>query len=552
MKFLGLLPKAAIAILTFSYFVTAYYGSACYPMIREQIKLGNLSKDDPIFYRDADGQPMSDPDYPVLTLPGCEKRCGADHIWYRDIGPRLGVWLIPVFILISNMETSPLDKRRYLMIVHLLGDPVDSIWSLFSKVEAWSRCYALAKRYAGPHEREVRDLATVLACIEELVGPEVDPKSRLDMLLAGSRLSATQITRSLGRTALELADSRTDEIMRTGLAILLYVYQVIAAFVPRVGGGSTSPPGGRIGTAMFLSWLVPAVLLSNAMGGFTSRRTCIRILERFARCVSPRPRKSSECLILVLFSQGTTSAYFESQSWSGAIYTYRSKRMFAAGPGDHHTSLLCLLSTSPVIISIMLASIILWKTPPGGLSCRIFWILGIGLAWLLSASITWATWRFGIVTGKSHWRFTLAKDSIMAIPSVVIIFLSSSGLFNSCRCWSNVYTPGSRAYIRLNVEPLFEQNARTVYPALVAICLTLQLVVFGCMVYLGKNGLRIMRWSEKEKRQEWERDIFDDDLDHERHVARDRHERHHEHTEMIVSGEYQNCSLHCPEPDRHS
>jgi hypothetical protein len=250
------------------------------------------------FYTDNFGVIMSSPDYPVLNLDGCERIRGAKKDWYTDAGPRLNTWLIPVVLLIANMEVSPLDKRRYWMVIHLLGDPVDSLWSLLSKIEAWSRCYSLARfdhSQATEEHYEVYDvkiLATVLGGIEELLGPTVDPLSVFDTLIP--REARQSLSIQVSKVAFKLADVRTDELIRTFFAVALYLYQVIAAFISVVGGGNTSPPGGRIETSIFITWLVPIILLSNAVGGFTSRTSCFDTMRDF--CTEARsglPLKAS-------------------------------------------------------------------------------------------------------------------------------------------------------------------------------------------------------------------------------------------------------------------
>lgn len=95
----------------------------CYQRVKSMLEDGTLASDDTIFYRGDDGLPMSTPEHPVVSLNGCYEMCGMSFGWYKDISSRLSTWLIPVFLLLSNIEASPLDKRGYLMIVHLLGDP---------------------------------------------------------------------------------------------------------------------------------------------------------------------------------------------------------------------------------------------------------------------------------------------------------------------------------------------------------------------------------------------------------------------------------------------
>src|SRR4051794_33191375 len=67
----------------------------CYADAVRMLGNGSLTPDDRVFYRGNNGQPLSDPGNPVVTVAGCRKLCGAHQGWYTDKGPRLVTWLIP-------------------------------------------------------------------------------------------------------------------------------------------------------------------------------------------------------------------------------------------------------------------------------------------------------------------------------------------------------------------------------------------------------------------------------------------------------------------------
>jgi hypothetical protein len=215
------------------------------------LRNGTLDPNDTIFYMNDDGIRMSTPEAPVVTIDGCRKMCGVGFAWYNDPGPRLSTWLIPVLLLLSNMEVSPLDKKRYLMLVHLVADPIDSLLGLLTKLEAWSRCYYLAVGIYGTSDvDEVRKVATVLGAFEELMGFYENPRDIYEEIKKRAEekgITGRNFNQLVTRAAQQLSDSRTDERLRTLLATFLYGYQLISAFVTSVGGGNTSPPGGRIG-----------------------------------------------------------------------------------------------------------------------------------------------------------------------------------------------------------------------------------------------------------------------------------------------------------------
>jgi hypothetical protein len=312
----------------------------------------SMSMDPEIFFRGSDGRLMSNATNPVLTLSGCYRLCGTKTSAYRDSAPRLITWLLPITILIANMQFAPIGKERFLMVLHLLGDPIDSTWSLLSKVEIWNRCFSLAQELHQAREHQVqrdkenqaKNIAVIISAAEELIGPldtNIDAKQVFEEMLTCSTMPLEEIDDLNWKTASNLVDSRTNEMLRTCFSILQYLFQVMAAFVPAIGEAS-SPSGGEIGTAMLLSWLLPVVLLSNAVGDFTSSRKCLRIVLSFMEQIGSQPGQHSFCapkhssLDLPGVHRVQETSYFNSLAWSGAIYSYRpDKHLFKTRAHGH-------------------------------------------------------------------------------------------------------------------------------------------------------------------------------------------------------------------------
>lgn len=152
----------------------------------------------------------------------------------------------------------------------------------------------------------------------------------------------------------------------------------------------------------------------------------------------------------------------------------------------------------------MAAFTIIWFTPPNGVNCRHTWIFGIFLAWILSALVTSVTCESFVhrnnTRAKRHWHWILIKDTIIALVSLTVIFLSSAGLFNTCYCWSGIWRFGSeKANVLMNTKPIFQKNGRGVYPTTVALCLAAQVLFFTLIAIRSGRGLRVIRWSETEK-----------------------------------------------------
>jgi hypothetical protein len=489
--------------------------------------------------------PNSTSEAPYLTLPACETYCGKGITWYDDTGPILNTWLIPILILVSQMDVSPLDKRTYLVIFHLLGDPIDSIYSLLLKIEAWSRCRiraehewnathvpglidwrsgetwnsrirrrlvdfmgrlrvafwgrpsSIRRRWRGIGNDDkaefVRTLGTLLGGIEELVGESVNPYEVYERISLVPNLDIDRFRRDV---AYELANSRTDDIYRTCLAVILFFYQVISGFVSRVGGTASSPPGGRIGICMFLTYILPAILLSNLLGNFTSASTCYSIFQknlptRIHLLPLLNPKKSG--------SRKDVTEYLKARPWSGGIYTFRPEKNIFNDKlaGTRSRKFLFPLAISPVLFSTTTGLAIIWHLPPAGVNCRWFVLLGISYLYFVSTLITHASYVLGS-KNSSLWRMVMFKDILIAVPTLVLLFLSSSGLFNTCWCWSGVMMHlhnKEKARIGLNTDLSFRPYITRLYPALFGLCLALQMLTFMVMFINGWKGLTLMRWS---------------------------------------------------------
>ncbi|KAL4880294.1 hypothetical protein BJY04DRAFT_219290 [Aspergillus karnatakaensis] len=499
--------------------VDAFSKSQCNANVKARLLNSSLLADDDVFYRQS-GRPMLDVNNIRLTLQGCEEQCSAGTSFYDDVGPRLSTWLIPILLLIGNMHMARLGNEKYAALLHFLGDPIDTTWSLLTKAETWSRCFSLAQRTIpqAPNEahehynQRVIDVATIYAGIEELEGSGTDKfKDYFDRILADKRddMTMDHFYHLCKEIANELSDSRSVEIRRAGLAVFAYFYHVIAGFVDVIGGESSSPPGGRIGTSMFISWLIPAVLLSNAIGGFTSRRTCLRIMERFVKTVThnaveDRQMFSQDKSSFFSTSKLKTTDFYTAQRWSGAIYCYRPRKiLFRGGNRDTSPLTLFILSILPLLISSTTSITLIWVTPTVGFDCRSLMLLAISVLWILSAAFTFLTWVTGLANGVYHYRLTLIKDALIGIPVLLIIILSSCGIFNSCFCWSAVFSLRRGAYVVLDDADERNFNASTWYPGLVAACLGLQMLILMIMLFVVRHGSALFRRDEIQKQNDW-------------------------------------------------
>ena len=416
------------------------------------------------------------PANPILTLHGCEQLCGSGTGWYQDSGSRLVTWLLPVILLLSNMQFQPIGIQRFLLIPHLLGDPIDSTWSLLAKAHCWSQYFYTAQTLAK-EDLVVKSLAVILAAAHE-VSYTLDHRTL--------RHNARRNRDLVVETARTLAGNRRNEFRRTLFALALYIFQVLAAFVPAVGAAS-SPSGGRIATAMLLSWLVPVVLLSNAVGDLGPLWNCQQTLTIFLGRLEQPPDLN------ISASQGVKPLEIKSPQdaltpWTGSIYSFQPKKRFSDTSGWK----LFILSVLPVVVASATAFAIL-DTGPTYFSCRHILVLSLFTVWVLSTVLTFTMSGSTFGTPKSRWYWILIKDTVIASVALALIIASSCGLWKTCYCWSGALVRGaSRAQCPLNPTSVFDRNNNVIYPAMVATSLCFHVLGFAGMIWVAWPGFRAM------------------------------------------------------------
>jgi hypothetical protein len=526
----------------------------------------------------------------VLTPAGCNAFCGNKQGWYSDPGPRVVNWVIPIFFLLSNIDLSPIDRKKFFAIFHAIGDPIDTNWSLLDKLYAWYGCYHVAKKIVHEWQLEkqhsesettvssrsgngaeevhgdgeqhelqefdrhndeervhvangaessladddddedeaedgeveiehrIRIISTVFAGFEEISGHYLESGEQFYRTIAQTLGAVAQpgddqhvnAFRHWREAAVTMADDRTNEFLRTGLAIALYIFQVVSEFVDKISGdGASTPGGGRIGSAIFLSWLIPTTLLSNLLGGFTSRRTCLESMVRLVEATNLTAKNPELVRGISLIPEGDWEDYFDRLPSLGAMYTFRSfkwRHMMRSTGWDKAVRLtLPAVAFLPVVFGFVPAFYIHWKAVPQGFSCRHFWILGVFSTWMLSAVLTTASEWWLRRAGRETWHFgfVFVKDVLVGVGSILIVFFSVVGAFNSCRCWSLSFWLGERLF-PLNSAKQYQQHKRSDYAIMVGIFLGLQLLLVVVVLVLLWEGLTVMRWGERRKRYEWQ------------------------------------------------
>jgi hypothetical protein len=393
-------------------------------------------------------------------------------------------------------------------LLHLLGDPIDSMLSLQHTLAVRHAAHGWATETVSKYGLSVSatDLASVFWAFDTL-DADAD-RTPIDILMP--LLHLPDFAFAVTEAAADVRNTTVKEAARTYLAMIIYLSTVASAFIHASSSASqcASRPGNRIAFAMLYSWLVPAILLSTFGSRFTTNDACVRAIKRFTRHLKlPETSLLSpgyHSRLMGLKSSRTVSVV-RAAPYSGSIYVFRpAKRLVSALlPHFPYPVYMLILSLLPNIISAAFAVALSYSTPTVGLGCRSIAHLTITALWFLSFLMTIALSKLRIATGSYHIKLVYAKDFVIGVGAVLAVAVIYAGAFNSCWCWSNGINGivARNLHVLLGIDQTLQENAESIYPGLVGGGLATQAIVF---VLMWGGGWADKQWwgltGRKEKR----------------------------------------------------
>jgi hypothetical protein len=360
--------------------------------------------------------------------------------WHDNIGSRLMTWLLPIIVLIANLDISPIDKRRVIDMLHVIGDPIDSLWSLTHKTYTWDLFYSMALSKSPvytrtqPSRSRLRTIATVLAGFSEISGVSLTKTDYYDKIChdfgrLGEHDEDEAVFELWQKAARDLSHSRRREFSWASLAILIYVTAILAAGLS-YDFGDTSPLRGSIAAAISLSWLLPVVIFSTMT---RAPRSCYRIISQFLLDMAER---DIEIIIEGVLPFGVKSkanhllAIYQLLEASWVMDSSGKKRRVSLS-----NRRICVMFASilPVVVSISAAvTIVSYSNPATYFNYRQASILSLGGFWILSFVFTALGRR--VLRGMTQMLAILAKDIMVLISSFSITIFITAGVLNNYSC----------------------------------------------------------------------------------------------------------------------
>ena len=174
----------------------------------------------------------SDPRQLVLTLKGCESLCGDGYqLWpAQDTLQRLSLFNLPAIVLLTHLQFSPLPWFNMLaVVIHAVGDPIDSLWSVLTRLETYRRLSRVAQDMDFEGSDDYKNIATVWAAYEELCWQDASLHYRQSSDLRSGRPLTKQEKYHIISASHELSSNRQRSLLAICTAIATLIIALVSA-----------------------------------------------------------------------------------------------------------------------------------------------------------------------------------------------------------------------------------------------------------------------------------------------------------------------------------
>jgi len=288
-------------------------------------------------------------------------------------------------------------------------------------------------------------------------------------------------------------------------AIAFYAWQVIGAFVPAIGA-SPNPSGGRVATALILSWIVFIVLFGNTVGEVASRTayadTIKKYIERrplrFGQRGTPTDQAARvEIDQAIQACLGTT--YYTGYYYSLAQQNAQENAEHGLAPNTklqqeiqhrrHSPRHLRAIAHTPVFVAVGCA-LAVTSLPPTYFSVRHGFFLGVGIMYHIISPASTSCLRRWCSLRAVRW-----KNTGIALFMIALFICNGCGLFfNNCRGWNTIYPKGQGVVIYSKRD--YDRNDGVIFPIIVSICTVTQISLWVILSLLYSRSLGIMKLAE--------------------------------------------------------
>jgi hypothetical protein len=454
------------ALLLYSQTTFAADFPACLPVIQN---VQNITADEKQFFVSLE------PDRPLLTLAGCEHFCGTGiQIWpAQDTLGRLVLWVLPVTVLIAHYHFGPLSVRGKIAVVaHLLGDPIDSLWSLLTRQEVYRRLYHRSKKV---EPKLADDIATIWAAYDEVGWQDASTHTlQKDIISRLKKLTLVQEF-SIREAGSMLVSNHSESKLGTWISIFALSAALLGAYVRTWTANLNDQTAHTLAIVSLFFHCIALVKISGNIGAFTTSSAPLYVLlnlrwklrNRCQRCAEPEifPRPDFRATTPRIYippdqeNSQTSLTHDEKsgqpmlQSWQGIAAGFGMNSLWrprkvllikSPNPGEDRGSVQLLLYSLAftVIGSYLPAFFLSYFTNNFGFGCHdLAWTL-ILVTWILSM-IADEILKHYIKDMEKLWFWTRSKDFVIVLSIISAMLVSQIGPMNSCFCKAKIVRGGN-------------------------------------------------------------------------------------------------------------
>ena len=433
---------------------------------------------------------------PLLTYDACVQLNSKANNWepfvMSDVRYRFQLWKAPLIQLIAQMQLPPLGYRsNVFVILHLIGDPLDTIWSLSHKiflchrrVETWfhDNDHKAMGMIVISHDEwgENNQVEDTLLQILSARGPVVQDGA--NMALAED--PQKKIRNACRNAAQSLSADRSTNFVPVTVSVAIFFGAIWIAFDKKSPASSMINEGITpyyiAHTALYFS-ILPAILLSAIIGVSQDRDSIPHILYQL------RSDTKDDMIML-------DNLDFWKRITSGGIYSWQPKKWQCLtsndGDGCWRRRLIAVLSWSSVLSGWLVAIRIAHTAPPTGFSCREIAIISTLGLWIFSVSFNiYAERSF---KPRSCYTLVFLKDLICSLAIVVYNVFVYLGMYNRCSCW----TKFGRGPLSFGLEPQISEELNekmsNEWARLIVILVTWQMLFVLVICALSHKGVLLL------------------------------------------------------------
>lgn len=377
---------------------------------------------------------------PLLTYDACVELNAEGNGWglfvMSDVRYRFQLWKTPLIQLMAQMQLPPLGwKSNIFVVLHLIGDPLDTIWSLSHKiylthrrVEKWSHekdCNAMATIVVSYDEwgegSKMEDTLLHVFTIGEPVVRDLPNKSLIEE-------QQERIRNACRNAAQSLSADRSTSFVPVAVSVAIFGGAIRIAFDKKFSAASVINEGITpyyiAHTALYFN-VLPAILLSAIIGVSQDRDSIPHILKQLR----------SDTKDDLMLPDGLD---FWKRITSGAIYSWQPKKWqcltFNGRDACWKRWLIAVLSWSIVLSGCLVAIYLAYTAVPTGFGCREIGMSSTLGMWILSASFDiYAERSF---KPKGCYTLVFLKDLICSLAVVLYHVTTYLGMYNRCSCWT--------------------------------------------------------------------------------------------------------------------